>query len=158
MKYIYDTKKISKEDFMKLKEDDLMFITNPGRMGDVDGSTFVIMNNSNYIAYRVGGWYCGERDDNFISLDDMFKIFPKWRECLDNLDKENYKGKYTYIYMGFGNGLCVDNRIYDKYYPYLLEEVKKQEMYSKEDKDDYNPCLNYPSWEPALEKMINDEL
>ena len=26
--------KISKEDFFKINEDDVMFITNPGRMGD----------------------------------------------------------------------------------------------------------------------------
>lgn len=38
--------KITKEELYKLNEDDLMFITNPGRMGDVDGSYFVIKNNN----------------------------------------------------------------------------------------------------------------
>ena len=33
--------KITKTDFKKLKEDNVLFITNPGRMGDLDGSYFV---------------------------------------------------------------------------------------------------------------------
>lgn len=33
---------ITKEELMKLNEDELMFITIPGRMGDIYGSTFVI--------------------------------------------------------------------------------------------------------------------
>jgi len=34
--------KISKFKLIKIDEDDLMFITNPGRMGDEDGMTFII--------------------------------------------------------------------------------------------------------------------
>ena len=36
--------KINKPNFLKLNEADVMFITNPGRMGDEDGSTFIIKN------------------------------------------------------------------------------------------------------------------
>ena len=43
-----DINKISKKDFMNLKEDNLMFITNPGRMGDEDGSTFVRKEDNKY--------------------------------------------------------------------------------------------------------------
>ncbi len=33
----YKYNKISKSEFLKLKEDNLLFITNPGRMGNEDG-------------------------------------------------------------------------------------------------------------------------
>ena len=36
--------KILKPDFLKLEEESIMFITNPGRMGDEDGITFVVKN------------------------------------------------------------------------------------------------------------------
>ena len=58
--------KISKSDFLKLDEKDLMFITNPGRMGDEDGSTFIIRQDDDYIIYRVEGWMypkAGEKID-----------------------------------------------------------------------------------------------
>lgn len=47
--------KISKEEFLKLNEDDIMFITNPGRMGDEDGSTFIVKQENKFIMYRVDG-------------------------------------------------------------------------------------------------------
>ena len=37
--------KILKPDFLKLEEESIMFITNPGRMGDEDGITFVVKND-----------------------------------------------------------------------------------------------------------------
>ena len=48
--------KISKEEFLKINEDDVMFITNPGRMGDEDGSTFIIRQDNEYKIYRLDGW------------------------------------------------------------------------------------------------------
>lgn len=47
--------KISKEEFLKLNEDDIMFITNPGRMGDEDGSTFIVKQENKFRMYRVDG-------------------------------------------------------------------------------------------------------
>ena len=38
MGFKIEMNEISREDFFKLKEEDLMFITNPGRMGDEDGN------------------------------------------------------------------------------------------------------------------------
>ena len=38
---------ITREELFKLKEDNLMFITNPGRMGDIGGSTFIIKKEKN---------------------------------------------------------------------------------------------------------------
>ena len=40
---------ISRKDFAQLKEEDVKFITTPGRMGDVDGITFIIFKNGKYI-------------------------------------------------------------------------------------------------------------
>ena len=44
----FETNKISKQKFKELKEENLLFITNQGRMGDEDGSTFKgAINNNN---------------------------------------------------------------------------------------------------------------
>ena len=157
MKFKFEPKRITREEFFNLKEEDLMFITNPGRMGDEDGSTFIIRNGNDYNVYRIDGWMYGdEKEVNYISIKEAFKQFPKWKEAWDNSRNSEYSEKYVYVYMGFGNDLCVDKRVYNEFYPYLLEEVKKQDMYSWEKDDNYNPCLNYPSWELAVEKMINN--
>lgn len=153
----FKIEKITKEDFMKLKEEDLMFITNPGRMGDEDGSTFIIKNGNSYKIYRVDGWmYSSNRDENFISIKDMFDLFPKWKEAWDNSMFESSNEKYKYIYMGFGNGLCVDKIIYDEFYLYLIEEVKKHENYSLDENNNYPPNLNYSSWKKAFLRMANE--
>ena len=87
----------------------------------------------------------------------MFKVFPKWRELWhNNYNDKDYNGKYKYIYMGFGNGLCVDKRIYDKFYPYLVEEIKKKTN-EIDDDNNYDFCLNYVVWDQALVNMIKDD-
>ena len=53
---LLDQRKISKEDFLKINEDNVMFITNPGRMGDEDGSTFIVKEGNELITYRIDGW------------------------------------------------------------------------------------------------------
>ncbi len=50
------TNKITKKEFLKIDEDNVMFITNPGRMGDEDGITFIVKDNNDYNIYRVSGW------------------------------------------------------------------------------------------------------
>ena len=47
----FNINKISKDDFYKINEEDVMFITNPGRMGDEDGSTFIIRQNNEFKIY-----------------------------------------------------------------------------------------------------------
>ena len=136
---------ITKEDFVKLNEDDVLFITNPGRMGDEDGIFFV---TNDYTLYRVGGWYMGHGD---ITLEDAEKQFPKWSEAWANCSNEEYEGKYKYIPMGFGNGLCVDNRIYDKYYSYLEKELEKSDA-----EDIHKFGFIFKHWKIALENMIKD--
>ena len=154
-KFVFKENKLSNKDLMNLKEEDLMFITNPGRMYDIDGSTFVIKKDNNYILYRV--------DDLYIFMKDMFKIFPKWEDAWNNYYKKGYNDKYVYIYMGFGTGLCIDKRIFDKYLPYLKKEVIKNGWEFPDDLSsiifkDGEACPGVAgSWIQALENMINDD-
>lgn len=138
--------KVNEDDIKKFSEDNLMFITNPGRMGDMCGSTFVMKEGNTLKEY-----YC----ENIFKSISIVEVFPEWKKTIE--DKDNKSDKYKYVYMGFGNGLCVDKRIYDKYYPYLLESVKKDDMYYEADGDNYNPCINYSYWKYALDKMIENE-
>ena len=48
--------KITKEEFEKLDEKNLIFITNPGRMGDTDGSNFIVKIGNVFYPYRVSNW------------------------------------------------------------------------------------------------------
>lgn len=152
--------KIKKEDFLKINEDDVIFITNPGRMGDEDGSTFVVKKDDNYFIYRVNGWiYPGNNiKKNSITLKDALKQFPKWYEAWKNGDNVNYQEKYKYLYMGFGNGLSVDNSVYNDFKPYLDEKVKEYlKSYSNEDKKNLQYAAIFNVWEEALLKMISDK-
>lgn len=157
MVFKFNNMKISREEFFNIKEEDVMFITNPGRMGDENGSTFVIKKGNDYIPYRLDGWMYGDRTiAEFISFDEMLKHFPKWKEVLDNWNNEEYDGKYVYVYMGFGNGLSVDKSIYEEFEPYLLEEVRKVKEKTSEIEE--NSSMYYLAWKPAIEKMLNDKV
>lgn len=138
---------ITKEEFLKLNEDNLMFITNPGRMWDEDGISFVMKENNTFILYRVDGWMYDERTEDSILLKDAIKVFPKWNKIWENCNNENYQGKYQYIYMGFGNGLSVDKRIYEKYKPYLEKYLTSERK----------PIEIFTNWKKALADMINDD-
>ncbi len=155
-----EIKIIKKEDFLKIKEDDVYFITNPGRMGDEDGITFVVKQDDKYLMYRVNGWMYPKKDINkedYITLNDVLKQFPKWYETWKNSNKKNYCGKYKYLYMGFGNGLCVDNRIYNDFKSYLDEEVKDYlNDYSEEEKKELKYAAIFNVWKNALIKMLNN--
>ena len=123
--------KISREEFLKLDEKDIMFITIPGRMGDEDGTTFYLKKGNEFIKNRISGWMYPS-NENIITLEETAKQFPKWYETWNKSDDKNYKGKYKYLYMGFGNALCIDNSIYNEYEPYLNKLINKY----LEDKDD----------------------
>ena len=148
-------KKISKKGFEKLNEDDVMFITNPGRMGDEDGSTFIIKKRNKLKIYRVDGWVYGKPN---ITLDDYIKQFPKWNEELKHINESDYNGKYKCLYMGFGNVLSVDNSIYDKFEPYLNDLIKEYlKDKSEEEKETLQYAAIYNSWEDAFINMVNDK-
>ena len=145
---------ITKEEFEKLDEKDVMFITNPGRMGDEDGSNFIIKIGNIFYPYRVSGWMYPPINTE-ITLDEFSKKFPLWRDMWNKSSENSNNEKYTYVYMGFGNGLSIDNSIYEEFKPYLLEEVKKIKE-SRGDTGD-NPSFNYPAWQSAFVRMCQDK-
>ncbi len=155
----YEINKISKSDFLKIDEDDVMFISNPGRMGDEDGSTFIVKHGDEYTIYRVDGWMYRSHDINeseYISLNDAKKQFPKWNETWKNSNNKEYKGKYKYLYMGFGNGLSIDNSIYKEFKPYLDEKVQDY-LKDKKSKEDLKYAAILNVWESAFINMVNNK-
>lgn len=158
---LFEPKKIKKEDFLKIKEKDVMFITNPGRMGDEDGTTFVIKSGNEFAVYRVDGWMYPSRKEKSeykITMTETANQFPKWSEAWKHANEKDYKGKYTYIYMGFGNGLCVDNDIYETYKPYLDEEVNKRlDKYDEKEKEGMKYAAVFNVWDKAFVNMADDK-
>jgi hypothetical protein len=153
-------KKITKSEFKKLKEDDVLFITNPGRMGDEDGTTFIIKKGNGLILYRIDGWmYPNSIEKEYqISMKETAEQFPEWIKAWKHGSDQNYNGKYKYIYMGFGNGLCVDKTIYNEFEPYLnsrIDEYLKDS--SPKEKEDLKYAATYNVWENAVINMINDK-
>ena len=158
MSHKLEINKISKSDFLKINEDDVMFITNPGRMGDEDGSTFIVKQDDEFKIYRLDEWMYRSKDFNeskHISLNDAKKQFPKWYETWKNSNNKDYKGKYKYLYMGFGNGLSIDNSIYKEFKPYLDTKVKEY-LEGKEDKESLKYAAIFNTWEEAFLDMINN--
>ena len=145
---------ITREEFLKLNEDDVMFITNPGRMGDEDGIQFVIKKDNILTMYRVDGWMYGIGKE--ISLQDAFKQFPSWYYTWDHNKDKNYQGKYKYLYMGFGNGLSIDNSIYEEYKPYL-DSVVEEYLKDKDDKDKFMYAAIFSTWKQAVINMASDK-
>ena len=158
MSHKLEINKISKSDFLKINEDDVMFITNPGRMGDEDGSTFIVKQGNNFKAYRLNEWMYRSNnfnESNHISLNDAKKQFPKWYETWKNSNNKDYKGKYKYLYMGFGNGLSIDNSIYKEFKPYLDKKVQEY-LKDEKDKESLKYAAIYNTWEEAFLNMINN--
>ncbi len=151
--------KISKSELVKLNEDVLMFITNPGRMGDEDGSTFIIKHSNELTIYRVDGWmYPKEGEKVAILLKDIKKQFPKWFDAWKHGNEEEYQGKYKYLYMGFGNGLSVDNSIYTEFKPYLNSLVEEYlEDRNAEEKESLKYATIFNVWKEAIINMANDK-
>ena len=155
----YITNKISKEEFLKLNEEDIMFITNPGRMGDEDGTTFIVKHDNKLAIYRVDGWMYRKRgEQEEISLNDALKQFPKWNKAWKNNNKKDITEKYKYLYMGFGNGLSIDKTIYKEFEPYLNDLVDNQlKKRSKNERESLKYATIFNVWEEAFINMVNDK-
>ena len=80
---------ISKDDFNKLKEEDVLFITHPGRMGDEDGSTFIVKNGNSLICYRIEHWMYNT-NECVVDYDEMKAAFKEWAKRLSK-DEKNSK-------------------------------------------------------------------
>ena len=82
--------KISRDEFFRLKERDLLFITNPGRMADVSGSTLIVHIPEGYKVYRIDGWYFENRNRHEqISYSEMMEAFPIWRSMIKSIDQKD---------------------------------------------------------------------
>lgn len=148
--------RITKDEFEKIDEKDVMFITNPGRMGDEDGSCFIVKTGNVFIPYRVSGWMYSNGNVE-ITLDEFSKKFPLWMDMWKKSSESSNNGKYTYIYMGFGNGLSIDKSIYDEYYPYFESVVKSNEDYEEDENGNYPYHIAYNSWDTAFIEMCEDK-
>ena len=150
---------ITKVELLELNEDDLMFITNPGRMGDEDGLTFIIRQGTDFIIYRVDGLlYPRENIKDNILLSDIERQFSKWNDTWKHCNDKEYNGKYKYLYMGFGNGLCIDHSIYHEFRPYLDRFVEKYlENKNAEEKESLQYAAIFNSWEDAFINMVYEK-
>ena len=151
--------KLSKSELKEINEKDVMFITNPGRMGDEDGLTFIMRQDKELTIYRVDGLLYGRRGEKVdITLADLEKQFPKWLDTWKQNKEKNDKGKYEYLYMGFGNGLCVDHSIYKDYINYLDSLVEKcLENSDKEEKESLKYAAIFNVWKEAVILMAKEK-
>lgn len=147
--------KITKKEFEKIEEKDVMFVTNPGRMGDTDGSNFIVKIGNVFYPYRVSNWMYST-DKAEITLEEFSKKFSLWMDMWNKAD-DNENIKYQYIYMGFGNGLSIDKSIYDEYYPYFESVVKSNEDYEEDENGNYPYYIAYNSWDTAFIEMCEDK-
>lgn len=139
-----EEKKLSEEELNNLYEDELLFITYPGRMGDVYGCSFVIKNNDKLTFYRIENLY--EFKGN------IYTQFPKWNEALKNYSEKKKTEKYEIIYMGFGNLLGVDKSVFNDFKPLAEEKMKNiSENYSNDLKFGA-ACYTY--WKEIVNNMF----
>ena len=98
------------------------------------------------------------KEDEYIPLDDAKKQFPKWHEAWKNGYKEDYKGKYKYLYMGFGNGLSIDNSIYKEFEPFLNKQIEEYlEDKTEAEKEELKYAATFNVWKKAVKEMIKEK-
>ncbi len=139
---------ITPKQFKRITEDKLMFITFPGRMGDIYGCTIITRENKNLYVYRI--------DKLHEFKCNVYNQFPHLLEALRNqkaLESNTFKG----IYMGYGNVLFVNKDIYDDYKKHLdkmvekeIKAQKKGNYYDESLKDYYPIMLCFTEWEKAV--------
>ena len=156
--------KISSEKLKNLKEEDVLFITFPGRMGDETSSTFIVKSENNLIAYRID-W---ATDNPEISAEDIGLVFPQWYKY----DTKN--SRYMRIEMGFGNLLYVKKDIINDFIPLLRDAIHDEFGYKamymlptkkihEIDKNNNIPIIfcggaAFRSWRYAAKLLLGDKL
>ncbi len=134
---------ITKEELSNLNEDNVLLITYPGRMGDVDGCSFAYRDNDGVKIYRI--------DDLYSFEDSLYNQFPKWEEALQGFDEQRESDKYHIVYMGMGNLLGVDKSIYDILNNIMIE--KEQEEDSNLDYELHLGMTYYTYWRSVIKDM-----
>ena len=136
---------ISEEDFKKLKEENLLFITYPGRMGDIEGCSFVMKDKDMIKFYRIENLYTYKAN--------IYEIFPKWKDSLEKYKKKDSSSKYEIIYMGMGNLLGVDKTIVELFKSKIKEIDEKIE--STLDKELKFGMTCYTYWRKTVTEMFD---
>ena len=144
---LINEKKLTIDDYEKLKEDELLLITYPGRMGDIKGCSFVIKKNNNIIFYRI--------DDLYEFKGNIYEKFPKWNEALKNYSENKESKKYEIIYMGMGNLLAVDKSVFREFET-LIKERTSEIKENYEDKLKFGIAC-YSFWKETVYQMYNHE-
>ena len=144
---LINEKKLTIDDLEKLKEDELLFITYPGRMGDINGCSFVIKSNNKIIFYRI--------DNLYKFKGNIYEKFPKWNEALKNYSEKKKSNKYEIIYMGMGNLLAVDKSVFRKFEA-LIKERTNEIKGNYEDKLKFGFAC-YSFWKETVYQMYNHE-
>ncbi|MBQ3307313.1 MAG: hypothetical protein IJG68_03865 [Bacilli bacterium] len=140
-----EEKKLSVEELNNLQEDDLLFITYPGRMGDIYGCSFVIKKNDKITFYRI--------ENIYEFKGNIYAQFPKWNEALKNYSEKKETEKYKIIYMGFGNLLGIDNSVFDSFKPLAEEKMKNISENYENDLKFGAACYTY--WKEIVNNMFN---
>ncbi len=138
---------ITKEELDNLLEDNVLLITYPGRMGDVDGCSFAYRDNNDIKIYRI--------NDLYSFKGNIYEKFPKWNEALQNYKNHKESDKYHIVYMGMGNLLGVDKSIYDKFNAVMIEKEKEEE--TNLDYELHLSMTYYACWRSVIKDMYEEK-
>lgn len=75
------SKRPIKKEFEKIDENDVIFITHPGRMGDEDGSTFIVKKDiypeyDKYLKDTIAE-YSSKHEENLYEAGIIFNVWDK---------------------------------------------------------------------------------
>lgn len=138
---------ITLEQFKRLNEDDLLFITFPGRMGDVYGCSFVIKENEKIKFYRI--------EDLYTFKGNIYEKFPNWDITLKKYSQKKDSDKYNIIYMGMGNLLGVNKKVYKRFETLLKEKKSEVEVIENYDEELKLGITCFKYWKEIVYKMFN---
>ena len=126
--------RMTRPNFLRLDENNIMFIRGLGRMADNDMIFFIVKENDDFKCYKIDGLTHdnGVGKYDYISRDDIDYKLPYWK-ATQNMTLPiitlgevycNTTSKYVCIFLGFGDTICINNSIYEKYEKYLKKEIE----------------------------------
>ena len=134
---------ITEQQLSNIKEDDLLCITTPGRMGDIYGCSIVVKNNNKIIFYRI--------DNLYEFKGNIYEKFPIWNKSVKEYFEKKDNNTYKIINMGFGNLLAINKSIIDKFIPLVKEKTN-------ESNDEFifgRTCYTY--WKEIINNIFNKD-
>ena len=128
-------------------------------MGDEDGSTFIIDTPNGYKVYRIDGWCFGEdTGPDRISYAEMADRFPNWIASVGT-EEEKADSLYRYVYMGFGNGLCIRKDVYGPFMKHLelaIDKYAKEKHIDSSKREEHRYAMIFNVWDEAVVNMAAD--